>query len=212
MVALRESELIAARVLEGLGYRILQTRLKVIIEGVEVSDVDLVAEKDGERFAVEVKAGYADVSSIRQAYVNSVLTDMKPLVVARGFSDESAEVVARRLGVRVVALPDQLYVQPDELFSIIEGAVEEALERVTRPLSRCLDLTDYNLKVLSSLASAPDFVSAASELGMSPEELGRLVESLRSKDVLPRGDFRAMSVSARLLLLCSALRKWTSQP
>ena len=205
-MALRESEVIAARVLERLGYRIVQARLKVVVDGVEVSDVDLVAEKDGERFAVEVKSGYADVSSIRQAYVNSVLTGMKPLVVARGFSDESAAVVARRLGVTVVTLPDQLYVQPDELFSLLESAVVEALEQVTRPLSKCVDLTDDELKILSSLASAPDFATAASLAGMSPDELGRVVESLRKRGVLPRGDFRTMSVSARLLLLCTALR------
>ena len=206
-MALRESEAIAARVLESLGYRIVQARLKVVVDGVEVSDVDLIAEKDGEKYAVEVKAGYADVSSIRQAYVNSVLTGMKPLVVARGFSDESAEVVARRLGVTVITLPDQLYVQPDELFSVLESAVIEALERVTRPLSRCIDLTDEELKILLSLASAPDFATAATLAGMSAEELGRTVESLRKKGVLPRGDFRTMSVSARLLLLCAALRE-----
>ena len=205
-MALRESEVIAARVLESLGYRIVQAKLKVVVDGVEVSDVDLVAEKDGEKYAVEVKAGYADVSSIRQAYVNSVLTGMKPLVVARGFSDESAEVVARRLGVTVITLPDQLYVQPDELFSVLESAVIEALERVTRPLSRCIDLTDEELKILLSLASAPDFATAATLAGMSAEELGRTVESLRKRGVLPRGDFRTMSVSARLLLLCAALR------
>ncbi len=210
--SLRESEEIAAKFLEELGFRVLETRVKVVVDGVEVSDVDIVAEKGGVQYAVEVKAGYADVSSIRQAYVNSVLTGMKPLVVSRGLSDQSAEAVARRLGVQVITLPDQLYVQPDELYSIVESAVEEVLERVTRPLSHCFDLTEGQLKTLAAIASSQDFVSAARALSLSPEGLGRVLESLRSEGVIPRGDFQTVKVTARLLLLCSALRRAGEQP
>ncbi|MGC9071495.1 MAG: recombinase RecB [Acidilobus sp.] len=203
--ALRESEEIASRFLEGLGFRVVERRMKVIVDGVEVSDIDMVAEKDGVRHAVEVKAGYVDVSSIRQAYVNSVLTGMKPLLVARGFSDESAVVVARRLGVQVVTLSDQLYVQPDELFELVEGAVEEALEKVTRPLSFCGNLNDEQGRVLKAIASSDDFMSSAQALGLRPDELGRVLEGLRAEGLIPRGSFQIAKVASRLLVLCQAL-------
>jgi Predicted endonuclease (RecB family) len=154
---LRESEEIAARALESMGFKVVERKSKVIVDNVEVSDVDIVAERDGVRYAVEVKAGYVDVSSVRQAYVNSVLTGMRPLLVARGFSDESAVAVARRLGVEVITLPDQLYVNPDELYETVEAAVEEALDRVTRPLSMCGRLSKEQVRVLSAIASSEDF-------------------------------------------------------
>jgi len=193
---LRESEEIAARALESMGFKIIERRSKVIVDNVEVSDVDIVAERDGVRYAVEVKAGYVDVSSVRQAYVNSVLTGMKPLLVARGFSDEAAVAVARRL-----------YVNPDELYETIEAAVEEALDRVTRPLSMCGRLSKEQVRVLSAIASSDDFMAAAKALGLSPDELGHVMEALRSQGVVPRGDFRAVRVSARLLLLCESLAR-----
>ncbi|MGC9209976.1 MAG: recombinase RecB [Acidilobus sp.] len=202
---LRESEEIAARFLEGLGFNIVELRRKVVVDGVEVSDIDIVAEKDGVSYAVEVKAGYVDVSSVRQAYVNSVLTGMRPLIVARGFSDESAVAVAKRLGVQVLTLPDQLYAQPDELFDVVEGAVEDALERVTRPLAFCGRLDAERLRVLKAIASSEDFTSAAKDLGLRPEELGRLMEGMREEGLIPRGSFQAAKVASRLLLLCQAL-------
>jgi len=204
---LRESEEIAARALESMGFKVIERRSKVIVDNVEVSDVDIVAERDGVRYAVEVKAGYVDVSSVRQAYVNSVLTGMRPLLVARGFSDEAAVAVARRLGVEVITLPDQLYVNPDELYETVEAAVEEALDRVTRPLSMCGRLSKEQVRVLSAIASSDDFMAAAKALGLSPDELGHVMEALRSQGVVPRGDFRAVRVSARLLLLCESLAR-----
>jgi predicted RecB family endonuclease len=204
---LRESEEIAARALESMGFKIIERRSKVIVDNIEVSDVDIVAERDGVRYAVEVKAGYVDVSSVRQAYVNSVLTGMRPLLVARGFSDEAAVAVARRLGVEVITLPDQLYVNPDELYETIEAAVEEALDRVTRPLSMCGRLSKEQVRVLTAIASSDDFMAAAKALGLSPDELGHVMEALRSQWVVPRGDFRAVRVSARLLLLCESLAR-----
>lgn len=201
--ALRSSESIAASALESMGFSVLELHRKVIVDGVEVSDIDIVAERGGVTYAVEVKAGMADVSSVRQAYVNSVLTGMRPLIVARGFSDEAARAVASRLGVEVITLSDELVVQPDELREIVVDAVEEALERVTLPLSYCGSLSDEEVRVVRSIASAEDFAAAARGLGMTPEELGREVERLRRRGVLPRGDFRSMRLASRLLALCS---------
>jgi predicted RecB family endonuclease len=201
---LRASESVAASHLESMGFRVLEFHRKVVVDGVEVSDIDIVAEKNNIVYAVEVKAGLADVSSMRQAYVNSVLTGMRPAIVARGYSDEAARAVASRLGIEVIILDDQLFVQPDELRELIVDAVEEALERVTLPLSFCGSLGEEDLRAVRAIASAEDFSSAAKLLGVTAEQLGRLVESMRRRGVMPRGDFRAMRVASRLLLLCSS--------
>ncbi len=199
---LRSSESIAAMALESMGFRVVQLHRKVSIDGVDVSDIDIVAEKDGQDYAVEVKAGYIDVSAIRQAYVNSVLTGMKPLVIARGFSDEGAKLLAQRLGVEVIVLPDLLYSKPDELRELVKDAVEEALARLLEPLSSCGSLGPEDVKVLEALASARDFAEAAQALGTTPDGLVRIVESMRQRGLLPRGSFRALRAAAMILLFC----------
>ena len=199
---LRESESIAASVLSSMGFNVIDYHVKVVIEGAEISDIDLVAEKGGERYAVEVKAGYVDVSSVRQAYVNAVITGMKPLIVARGFSDEGARALSRALGVQVIVLPDQLVVQPDELGELVRDSVERALEDILLPLAACGSLTGEDLKVLDAIASSRSFDEAARALGVSSEELGRAVSSLRERGLLPRGGFRSLRLASILLRLC----------
>lgn len=60
------SERIAKRLLESRGFHVLSTK-HAIMEGEEkVAEVDIVVEdSNGDRYAVEVKAGKGDLSSIR---------------------------------------------------------------------------------------------------------------------------------------------------
>ncbi|RLE92087.1 MAG: hypothetical protein DRN04_11290, partial [Thermoprotei archaeon] len=57
-------ENIAEEVLTRRGYRIVGKRYRIKVEGVDIAEVDILAEKDGERYAVEVKAGRVSVTDL----------------------------------------------------------------------------------------------------------------------------------------------------
>jgi predicted RecB family endonuclease len=106
--AMRSSESIAANLLQQMGYKVVEMHKKVTINNIEISDVDIVTEKNGIKYAVEVKAGPADVSSIRQIYVNSKLLNMVPMIISRGLADEKAEELAKELNVIFISVSDQV--------------------------------------------------------------------------------------------------------
>ena len=83
----RSSERIALGFLEEMGYRIIETRKRIKIHGIEVSEIDAIVEdEDGNRYGVEIKAGRIDVTGIRQAYVNAIIASVKPMVIAKAVS------------------------------------------------------------------------------------------------------------------------------
>ncbi|MEM4468981.1 MAG: YraN family protein, partial [Candidatus Nezhaarchaeales archaeon] len=101
------SERVAIGILERMGFKVLDTRKKIVKDGVEVGEVDIVASNpEGEVYAVEVKAGKASVSDIRQAYTGALLLGMRPMVICKGFADAAAETVARELNVKVLTIPE----------------------------------------------------------------------------------------------------------
>ncbi|HDJ97324.1 MAG TPA: endonuclease, partial [Thermofilum sp.] len=78
MVAGLLVEDLAEGLLVRLGYVIKERRKKIVFEGVEVAEIDYLAEKEGEKYIVEVKAGRISVNDVRQVYTNSVLVNARP--------------------------------------------------------------------------------------------------------------------------------------
>ena len=182
------SERIALSVLEEQGFRVLETNKKIVLNNVEVGEVDaIVQDSDGSVYAVEVKAGRLDVSGVRQAYVNAVLANAKPLVVAKGFSDDSARELAERLGVRVILLSDVFLVESEELYSIMREAVEEALADYLEVLyGYSTRVEGRDLEVLKAVSSSSDIAEAAGKLGLDPGELAARLNELKKRGVIPR--------------------------
>jgi len=180
----RASEDIAAAILEDMGYKIISRREPVIVDGEQISDIDLVVEKDGVRYAVEVKAGYIDVGGIRQAYVNALLTGMKPLIVARGFSGRDSEVLAEKLGIEVVLLSDVFITEAAELAAVVEAAVAEAMTKALSTILAGRDPSPEDIRYLRAIASSDSIASAAEELGVEIEDVGRAIARLKRNGVL----------------------------
>lgn len=112
------------------GLKVISRRVKVTVNGgVEVGEVDIVAEdSSGNKYAIEVKSGKVDVSAIRQAYVNAKVLNAKPLIVARGgFSNDSSRALADELGVSVINLEEAVVLTIDELRTVIENVLYEAV-------------------------------------------------------------------------------------
>lgn len=200
--AWRNSEEIAARILERSGFRIIDFHVPVEEDGIEVGEIDIVAEKDGVRYCVEVKAGMADINAVRQAYVNGLVSGLKPMIIARG-ADDSSRKLASKLGVELIVLPDMVVSSTDDLKEIVEEAVEEAIISILSPLLHCSKLGDDDMRLLEAIATSNSFRKAAERLGIETEELGKRVDRLKSQGVLPRGTSKKVRVSALLLrLLC----------
>ncbi|MCE4603534.1 MAG: restriction endonuclease [Aeropyrum sp.] len=199
--AWRNSEEIAARILEKAGFSVVDFHVPVIEEGIEVGEIDIVAKKDGEEYAIEVKAGMADINAVRQAYVNAVIAGLKPMIIARG-ADEAARKLAEKLGVSLIVLPDVVVSSTDDIKEIVEEAVEQALTDLLEPLLRCREIGDEDRKVLEALAmSQGGFRNAAEYLGLSVEEFAKRVERLRKSGLLPKGSSKKMRIAALVALV-----------
>ncbi len=198
------SETIAAAILGELGFKVIDTHRQVRIDGVDVSDVDIVAERDGELYAVEVKAGAADVNAVRQAYVNAQLLGMKPMIIARG-ADERAVKVAEKLGVELLTLPNLLIAGPDELKEIVEEAVWDAIMAVAMIPYRCNQLSGEDLEVLRAVASTETIKDASEELGVDMSRVARVLDKVRKLGLAPRPrKYSVMKALASLItMLCS---------
>ena len=200
----RASEEAAVRLLEEMGYRVVALHERILVGGVEVGEVDVVAEKEGERYAVEVKAGSLDVSGVRQAYVNARLLGARPLVVARG-ADDKARALARELGVELIILPDIVYAGFDEVRQAVAEALYSALDDVLSFLEACPRISDEDLRILKTIAQSETISDAAQALGVTVEEAGSIIAGLARKGILPRGPYRRLRLAARILVACKSL-------
>jgi len=197
------SEKIAVGVLEELGYRVIETGRKVVINNVEVGEIDAMAtDPSGELYAVEIKAGRVDVSGIRQAYVNSILVGAKPLVVCKGFADDAARELAERLGVKVIQLSDVFLVESEELYTIVREVIEETLvDYLEIFYGYAPQLKTEHYEVLEAIRSTSTIEEAASKLGLDPAGLARRIDELRRQGVIPKWASKYASVKRVAQLL-----------
>jgi predicted RecB family endonuclease len=193
----RSSERIARGVLERLGYKILETNKKIVVDEAEAFEVDILAlSPEGERCCVEVKAGSASVSDIRQVFADSKILKLKPLLVCKGFADKAADAVARELDVDVVRLSEYyILLEPEELEVVVRTAVQDVLDSYGfYPLPAWRELGEEDFELMQMIAEAEVFTEAAKSLDLSTEELGQRIGELREKGFFPqRGqDFTAL--------------------
>ncbi|HDI02499.1 MAG TPA: recombinase RecB, partial [Ignisphaera sp.] len=184
----RSSERIALSILEQQGFQIVETHKKIIINGTEVGEVDIVArDKEGNIYAIEVKAGKIDVTGIRQAYVNAMLLNMKPMIVCKGYADDAARELAQKLGIPVIQLSDVFLVEDEELEIVVREAVEEALSNFFELLlTTPLELREEQKRILIALASSTTLQETAERLGMPLETLLKFLNEFRSLGIIPR--------------------------
>ncbi len=198
---------IATEVLESSGLRVLEVSRKIKLGEVDAGEVDIIAESSqGSRYAVEVKAGRAGVSDVRQAYVNALLLGMKPLLVCKGLADDAAQAVAERLGVEVIQLPDYyMLLEGEELEYAVREAVADTLSRALEAASALGDLAD-------TLAHSDDMEEASRRAGCTPRELASAIGRLRREGKLPReASFKLLKLAAQLALLKSSLEERLSR-
>lgn len=157
--------------LPALGLTPLAHRYKILKDGVEVGEVDVLAQDSAKRlYAVEIKAGKVDVSGVRQAYINAKLLNATPMVICRGYADESAKRLADELGVEVITLPDYVFLSIDELVGALTAAIIRAIAHILTALA------EMDMAVAEALAQCPDYSCFCSKVDRCDEvlrELGR---------------------------------------
>ncbi len=201
------AEELAESLLSRLGYRIVDRRKRVEIAGVDVAEIDIVAEKEGDVYAVEVKAGKVSVTDIRQAFSNAALIGAKALIVCRGFSNEAARLLADKLGVRVLVLDEFLgFVSLDELSRVLERALERSL--LTYMLAGLAEAEPEDEKALEALAYSRTPEEAARRLGLGIKELGRVISRLVEKGLIRQApNYAILRAQAALALDRLRLRR-----
>ncbi|WP_456454330.1 YraN family protein [Methanopyrus sp.] len=123
----KSAEEIATSILRKEGFEVVARNYRVELENELVAEIDIVAEKDGERYAVEVKAGTVGVDAVRQAYVAAELTGYRPLVMGRRVHP-SAEALADHLGVEVREFSEFVEVEPvDELGAVVSDLLQDKM-------------------------------------------------------------------------------------
>jgi predicted RecB family endonuclease len=197
------SEKIALRLLEKKGFRVVEVRRKINIDGVDVGEVDAVVIDDkGERYAVEIKAGRIDVHGIRQAVVNAMILGAKPLIVCKGYADDAAETLARKLNVTVITYEDVFLVDSEELEFIVETATLEALSEVLELIfSPNIKIKPGDIEKLRAIANSSDIFEAAKMLNTTTKELALFIKGLHTISKIAKRGWRGVQLVASLLLL-----------
>jgi len=194
------SERIAKRLLESRGFNIISTKHVIKEDDEKVAEVDIVAEDpNGERYAVEVKAGKGDQNSIRQAYANAELCGYKPLLICKGYADDAVRKAALKLDVKVVELNEYyLLLEPEELESIIKKCVEEVFE-THGFLPYSAEINEKDRIILKAISTAKNFDDTAEKVKINRKELGKKIDDLTTRGILPK-----RSLSFRDLKRCSS--------
>ncbi|MCS7104132.1 MAG: YraN family protein [Thermofilaceae archaeon] len=179
----RASVEVAKKALEERGYTVVEEEVKLTINNLQVGEVDIIAKgKEGEQYAVEVKAGSASPSEVKQAYVNALILGAKPMIVARHVP-ESSRSLADTLGVEVIELRDLFVIDEDELYLIVKTAVEDALLELLSGF--CSVKSDHELRILEAIAESESLEKASEQLRLSKEEIEKMLGKLRAAGLLP---------------------------
>jgi len=193
-------EEIASYILEMLGYQILDRRRRIVKDEEEIGEVDIIAKRNGEMYAVEVKSGTISVSDIRQAYMNALFLGFKPLIIGRGISDEAAAITARELGVKYILLPEYILMRLTDLKELIERILLKFIyiyESIDSSLYR-----EDDIKVLETIVSTSDISMAAKKLGIGVKNLGKKISAMRRRGlfIYPIRNYRDLVIQARVIL------------
>lgn len=165
------------------GYDIIALNHPITSGGKNIAEIDIIAEKDGVVYAIEVKSGRANVAAVRQIYANSKLAGYKPFLICKK-SDETMRQVAQQLGVKLMEFSEYyLLFEPEELESIVKECMEEVMEKYGfLPFTQ---LKKNDKKILTAIVSAKDFMHAMDMLKLDKDALGKKLASLSQKGILP---------------------------
>lgn len=169
-----------AELLSNLGYVILGKRVKVYVNGVEVGEVDILAQDQvGNKYAIEVKSGKIDVSGIRQAYTNAKLLNAKPMIIARGFSNDSAKVLAEQLDVKTIILDEVFILKIEELKNVFEMVLYEVINSIIDSIHNLVKSSVINEELINVINKCNDWKCVCNELNKDDVSCRELIINIK---------------------------------
>ena len=169
--------------LENKGFSIVATNYKIKSKGENIAEIDIVAGKDGEKYAIEVKSGKASLSSIRQTYANAKLAGFKPLLICKK-SDDATKEAAKKLGVEILEMSEyHLLLEPEELESIVKNCMEEVMEKYGYIPYAFLSNSD--IKFFKTIAESESIEDALKKLKINEKKFGEKISKMAKKGIMP---------------------------
>jgi len=197
-----------AELLSRLGYKVLGRRVKVVVNDVEVGEVDIIAEDgSGVKYAVEVKSGKVDVSAVRQAYVNAKVLNAKPLIVSRGFSNDSSKALADELGVSVINLEEAVVLTVDELRTVVENVIYEAIgDLINTMFTLATKSCDQRVRaIMGAILECGDWNCVCAKLNVGGDDCGALIGDVKRELGLGNLSLSKLKTAIRLYNLVALL-------
>ena len=185
----KSSERIAEAILDRLGYKILESNKKIAVNDIEAFEVDfIVKDSRGSKYNVEVKAGRASVSDLRQIYADSKILDLRPMIVCRDLADNAAKAVSEELKIKVLKFSEYyMLLEPEELETIVRSVMRDVLnEYGLHPILPIDAIERSDIKILEKVAGSSTMNEAAEELNLNAESLGMKFGEMRRKGILPK--------------------------
>ncbi len=177
------TEEIAERILSEQEFEILERRKILIKDTVPIAEIDILAKKNNELYAIEVKSGKISVTDIRQTYTNAMLINAKPLIVGKGFSDKASELTAKLLNVEVLTLDEYFsFISLEELTASIDSTFINILSNLfSFDLSH---IKPEDIKIIYALATSNSFSDAAKTLSIDKKDLGKIISGLKKRKII----------------------------
>ncbi len=169
----------------------------------------MAEDSSGNKYAIEVKSGKVDVSAIRQAYVNAKVLNAKPLIVARGgFSNDSSRALADELGVSVINLEEAVVLTIDELRTVIENVLYEAVgDLINTVFTLAMKSCDGKVRdIMNAVMGCNDWSCVCERLGgVNADNCGSLISDVRRELGLGNLSLSKLKTAIRLYNLVSLL-------
>ncbi len=176
------AEEIARRLLEMYGYKVISIRQRIRINDIDIGEVDIIAEdENGERYVVEVKSGKVGVGDIKNTYATAKILNMKPIIICKDFSDESAKTAAERLKVKVIRIAKYLLIEPEELSIFLKESIRGIIEDEIINIIDALMIDQESLKFLKVIVESQNMDQLLKLSGLNSREIGRKISDLRKK-------------------------------
>ncbi|OYT27016.1 MAG: endonuclease [Thermoprotei archaeon ex4572_64] len=197
----RKFEDFIADFLAKIGYKVLDKRVKIVINNVEVGEVDILAVDDyGRKYAIEVKSGKIDVSGIRQAYINAKIMNAIPMIIARGFSNDSAKTLAEELGVKTILLDEVFVLSHDEVKSIIEEVLYDVINEF---LNMIVSTAQFDDKFIEVAEKCDDFSCLCREFKFNEDVCQEFIMKLKERINVKRLTFKKLKTYVKI---CKVLK------
>ncbi len=118
--------------------------------------------------------------------MNAVVAGYKPLVVAKGYADDSARELADKLGVKVIQLSDYFLIEAEELENIIRDTITNTLADFLTIIAEDKQIPPGDLVLLEQIVASPTIKDLSEKLDLHIRDVVKEIKRLQNKGIIPK--------------------------